>query len=134
MTLKEARERFQLQGIKNSVFDGDPSSQEGAFKNCVAFLEGFKKAAYVERKHSSYALKHMVEQAFQHRYVSEATFILAALSIGFTHRHLDKETMSCFFNLSSRALDNKVWQLNARHKTAKSKRLDRMCVRRVHAW
>ena len=122
MTLKEAHERFQVQGIYNAVFNGDPSCQEGAFKNCVAFLEDIKKAAYVERKHSSYGLKHLVEQAFQACYVSEATFILAALSMGFTHRHLDKKTMSCCFNLSSRAVDNKGRQLNARHKIAKSKR------------
>ena len=118
MTLKEAHERFRVQGIENDGFDRAFSGQEEAFKNCVALLEGVGKTKNIQYKHYSYVLKHVVERLFRPCYVSEGTLILAALSLGFAIRHCDNTTAGCHFNLSSRAFDKKLRQLQEMRKDA----------------
>ena len=108
MTLKEARERFAVQGIDNTFFEGASSDQEEAFNNCVAFLEGVDKTKTIRCTRSSYGLKHVVEHAYRSCYVYEGTLILAALSLGFACLYADNKTMCCRFNMGNGSLKKRV--------------------------
>lgn len=110
MTLKEAREQFQVQGIDNEYLDKKAIEQEEAFKKCVSFLEGVDKTKLIRRSNGSYQLKHLVECAYRNTYVYEGTLILAALSMGFVCRYAHTRTMRCHFNMGVGSLKKRVAQ------------------------
>ena len=117
MTFKEARARFQVQGIDDSAF-GDTSGQEEAFKNCVAFLDGVEMTRTAGRLYGSYGLKHQVERAFSGCYVYEGTLILAALSLGYTCQYTSDSRMTCRFNMRADSLKKRIRLLTEGAKAA----------------
>ena len=91
MTLKQAAKKFTVAKFDASALEG----QDKAFQTCLSFLDGIEKIQTQNQKHSSYGLKHIVEnpsghfgvpssQDFYTGYVYEGTFVLAALASGFT--------------------------------------------------
>jgi len=109
-TLQTAAKQFPIRGLDPAHLAG----QEEAFDMCVDFLLGIEKTKGLNRRHSSYRLKHTVEnpsrivhiptkQEAYGGYVYEGTFILAALACGFEMRQ-GGNGLSSTFNISERGL------------------------------
>jgi len=110
MTLSQAAHTYSVAGLDQSAL----ADQEEAFKTCLKFLEGVEKTKRQNPSHSSYGYKHIVEdpagrygvpcetQCYS-GYIYEGTFILAALSLGFTVRQKD-EHLGASVNICERSL------------------------------
>jgi hypothetical protein len=121
ITLAEALARYEVQKIDPKRLIG----QEHAFANCMAFLDGVGKRRLINRNHTSYAIKHMVEQpngqfdacrAEECRkqftgYVCEGTLILAAFASGFNFSRVHPTSFGMHFNISSNSLREKCLSL-----------------------
>jgi hypothetical protein len=122
LTLEAAIKRFRLPGLDPIVYQPE---QQDAFDACRVFLRGLPKIKNQNRRHGSYGYKHMVEQPARHMgtisygnarssgvYVYEGTFVLAALSLGFTAKPMRAHCTS--INVSETALRKRVEEL-AKH-------------------
>jgi hypothetical protein len=120
MTLKQATKKFTVTGLDASALQ----HQDSAFQRCLAFLDGVEKLQTQNRRHSSYGLKHVVEnpsgrfgipssQDFYFGYVYEGTFILAALASGFTMQQVDRG-LNATFNISERGIRRKALAITSR--------------------
>jgi hypothetical protein len=98
MTLNEAAQKFGLAGLDPSVIH----KQEGAFAACRSFLQDISQTKGQNRRHHSGSLKHLVERSY-HDHIYEGTFILAAVSMGFTPA-FSCDGSRATFNISERDL------------------------------
>jgi hypothetical protein len=110
MTLQEASKKYSVAGLDLSALE----TQEEAFQTCLSFLAGVTKIKSQNTAHSSYSLKHIVENPAGRFgipssvdcytcYIYEGTFILAALASGFTMRQRSPH-LKATFNMSERSL------------------------------
>jgi hypothetical protein len=116
MTLAQATQTYSVAGLDQSALAG----QEKAFQTCLKFLEGVEKTKRQNPSHSTYGYKHIVEDPAGRYgipcetecysgYVYEGTFILAALSSGFTIEQRIGD-LSATFNISERSLKRRTKQ------------------------
>jgi hypothetical protein len=71
------------------------------FVRSVSFLSHFGRRKTLNRKSSSYGLKHQAER-FAGGYVANGTFIAAALVLGFTAQRTHPGSPNAWFNISSK--------------------------------
>lgn len=72
------------------------------FLRAASFLSQFGRRKTINRKSSSYGLKHEAEK-LAGGYVAIGTFIDAALALGFSAQPTDPESPNAWFNISFRA-------------------------------
>ena len=73
------------------------------FSGVCKWLEGIKKIKTINRNHTSYGLKHVVEKDIG--YVSNGVFIAAAIHCGFNFKH--DEIPNVTFNMSEKSIKEK---------------------------
>jgi hypothetical protein len=109
MTLSQAAKTFPIAGIDRAMLRG----QDDAFNTCVTFLREIQTTKSQNECHSSYGLKHIVENPPGHfdipssidcynGYIYEGTFILAALASGFTMQQYGD--LNATLNIAERGL------------------------------
>jgi hypothetical protein len=114
MTLAQAIQTYPVAGLRQSALEG----QEEAFETCLSFLAGVKKTKAQNKRRDSYGLKHIVENPAGRfgipdsprcysAYISQDTFILAALASGFTMKPWGRAP-NATFNISERSLKNRA--------------------------
>lgn len=74
------------------------------------WLKAQKKRKTINKKKSSYKLKHIVEQwaykeCFDKGYVSNGAFIAAAIYMGFNYEYVNMESPNVFINISQKLVD-----------------------------
>lgn len=74
------------------------------FEAACKWLSGVKKIKSINRNHSSYELKHIVEKDIG--YISNGVFIAAALHCGFDFKA--NESKNVMFNMSEESIKEKI--------------------------
>ncbi|MDD3668772.1 MAG: hypothetical protein PHX68_00520 [Alphaproteobacteria bacterium] len=74
------------------------------------------KTKTLNRRHTSYRYKHMMEQIFNiteptHIYVSNGCFIIATILAGFAFQKCGKSSPNCYFNMSEKSWNAIIAQL-----------------------
>ena len=72
------------------------------FDAACSWLRPLARIAIVNKKHTTYGLKHIMERA-DFGYVSQGIFIAAAVHLGFVYK-LDVESHGLYLNISEKAL------------------------------
>ena len=123
-TIQAAAAAFDLQGLDPAMI----AKQQDAYELCLEFLEGIERIRTFNRSHTSYGLKHFVEnpagrmgvpseQDCYSGYVYEGTFILAALASGFQMKQTGKG-LTAIFNISERSLKRRTREVAETRKAA----------------
>src|SRR5271170_7547748 len=118
MTIQDAAKKFKVNGLKISAL----KNQGEAFQNCLSFLSGVEKIQRQNRNYTSYGLKHIVENPsgrfgtpsshdFYTGYIYEGTFILAALTAGFTMHQYSQTSLFASFNVSEQGIRRRVMEI-----------------------
>ncbi len=124
-TIQAAAVAFDVQGLDSAMI----AKQQEAYELCLEFLEGIDSIRSFNRSHTSYGLKHFVENPAGRMgvpsdldcyslYVYEGTFILAALACGFEMEQTGKG-LTTIFNMSERSLKRRTKEIAALRLVAK---------------
>jgi hypothetical protein len=102
-----------------ALLDGNLLNQEDqktkAYQLCLEFLRGVEKTRHMNRFHTSYGYKHLVEGRPHRGYVYEGTFVMAALDEGFTMKRLHPLSIKALFNISERSLKRRLKEWSPRY-------------------
>jgi hypothetical protein len=113
----DTAKQFDVRGLDSTEL----TNQQDAFEACLEFLEGIEPTQALNRRHTSYGLKHVVENPAGRMevpsdpdayklYVYEGTLILAALASGFHMKQIG-DGLSAIFNFSERSLKRRAKEI-----------------------
>lgn len=116
--IQDAATAFNVQGLDCSMIE----NQQDAYEVCLEFLKGLVPIKSLNRRHTSYGLKHIVENPAGRMgvpsdsdcyslYVYEGTFILAALSSGFQMKQF-RGGLTAIFNISEKSLKQRALEIS----------------------
>jgi hypothetical protein len=125
-TIRAATAAFDVQGLDPSLL----TKQQEAYELCLEFLDGIESIRTFNRSHTSYRLKHVVENPAGRMgipsdpdcyslYVYEGTFILAALAASFQMKQTENG-LTAIFNISERSLKRRTKEVAASRLAAKA--------------
>jgi hypothetical protein len=60
----------------------------------------------LNRKKSSYGIKHLVERYIPGGYLSNGELIIAMVNLGFKYKKLSTRSPNCYFNISAKSIRN----------------------------